>query len=117
MCNHAIRCKLTGDCCVQFVDTLEANILADLKTVANATILKVSQGSNTTIVDTCVAFVGADEHAAAAGQAAFATFMMYASPQRVGIFYGTTFGTVAVSNVHQANSSSCTSELWFQYML
>ena len=98
---------------MQFIDTLEANIFDSLNTVANATILKVSPGSNATIVDNCVSFIGADAHAAAVGQAAFAN--MTSTQPGVANIYGMTFGVVIVTNIHQSNSTSCMSEFPFLY--
>lgn len=87
---------------MQFVDTLEANIFASLKTVANVTITKVTLGSVN--VENSVAFTASNGDAATAGQAAFAKLL--ASPDGVGSVYGTTFGNVAVSNVQQANATN-----------
>ena len=64
--SHATQYLLTVSICVQFVNTMEANILDILRVVANVTINNVTPGSIK--VDNSVAFTGADAAAAATAQ-------------------------------------------------
>ena len=80
--------------CVQFIDTMEANIMAKLNTVANVTITKVSPGSIN--VANSVASTGAENNMAKANQDAFASLL--GSPD------GVSCGAVTVSNVTKTTS-------------
>ena len=101
----------TGNCCqnkpnscpfLQFASTLEANILANLNVLSNVTATKVTGGSIN--VYNTVAFTGADANGATAGQAAYANLMK--TPTGISSIYGTTYGTVTVSNVTQTTGPS-----------
>ena len=87
---------------LQFVTTLEANILTQINAITNVTVTKVVAGSIR--VSHSVAFTGADSSAAVAGQGALATLL--SSSNGVRSIFGSTFGTVAVSNVTQTNTTN-----------
>jgi small-conductance mechanosensitive channel len=91
-----IACAL----CLQFVNTLETNILTSIGSVVNVTITNVVLGSIS--VSNTIAFTAADSIAAAAGQTALAQAL---SSGDVSLF-GTTFGPVTVSDVKQANATN-----------
>lgn len=86
--------------CLQFVNTLETNILTSIGSLVNVTITNVVLGSIS--VSNTIAFTDADSLAAAAGQTALAQAL---SSGDVSLF-GTTFGAVTVSNVKQANATN-----------
>jgi len=74
-----IACAL----CLQFVNTLETNILTSIGSVVNVTITNVVLGSIS--VSNTIAFTAADSIAAAAGQTALAQVEMCPSlAQRLG---------------------------------
>ncbi len=85
---------------MQFVETLETNIFAKINALVNVTIAKVVLGS-VSVTDS-VAFTSADNQAALAGQGALAAVLQSGD---VSSIFGTTFGTVAVSNVTQGNAT------------
>ena len=97
-------CVMNRVCCVQFISTLEANILAKLNAVTNVTINKVTPGSVN--VDNSIKFTGADSSAAMAGQSSLAALLADSSANGVGSIYGTSFGNVVVANVTQTNSTN-----------
>ncbi|KAL0052346.1 hypothetical protein WJX82_000658 [Trebouxia sp. C0006] len=84
----------------RFVNTLETNILTSIGSLVNVTITNVVLGSIS--VSNTIAFTDADSLAAAAGQTALAQAL---SSGDVSLF-GTTFGSVTVSNVKQANATN-----------
>ncbi|KAA6422323.1 MAG: hypothetical protein FRX49_07793 [Trebouxia sp. A1-2] len=84
----------------QFVSTLEANIFAKIDAIANVSITKVVTGS--AVVTNSVAFTGADSNAASAEQTAL--YQMLASGQTT--IFGTSFGSVVVSNITQGNATN-----------
>ncbi|KAL0026954.1 hypothetical protein WJX79_002500 [Trebouxia sp. C0005] len=86
----------------QFVSTLEANIFAKIDAIANVSITKVVTGS--AVVTNSVAFTGADSNAASAEQTAL--YQMLASGQTT--IFGTSFGSVVVSNITQGNATNPT---------
>ena len=86
---------------LQFVNTLEANILTTIHAVTNVTITQVTTGS--VIVANTVAFTGASNGAALAGQNALTSLL---ESSDVSSIFGTSFGTVTVSNVTKANSTN-----------
>ncbi len=86
--------------CLQFVSTLETNILTSIGSLVNVTITNVVLGSIS--VSNTIAFTDADSLAAAAGQTALAQTL---SSGDVSLF-GTTFGSVTVSDVKQANATN-----------
>lgn len=100
---------LTVVCTLQFIATLQAAILAKISAVVNVTISKVESGS--AIVYNSVAFTSADSAAALADRTALYTDLTAGD---VSLF-GSSFGTVTVSNVAQANTtnpSKCQSVLF-----
>ena len=101
---HATQHLLTLFICVQFVSTMEANILATLSVVANVTINNVTPGSIK--VDNSVAFTGADAAAAATAQRQFALLVDPKNADSLSSIYGTSFGTVTVSGVTLTNSTN-----------
>ena len=86
---------------MQFVATLETNIFAKINALVNVTITKVVMGSIS--VTNSVAFTGADSAAALAGQSALAQVL---SSTDASSLFGTTFGSVTVSNVAQTNATN-----------
>lgn len=86
---------------LQFVETLETNILAEIDALVNVTISKVVLGSVS--VSNTVAFTGADSQAALAGQGALADVLQSGD---VSSIFGSSFGTVAVSSVAKANATN-----------
>lgn len=101
---HAIQHLLTVSICVQFVNTMEANIFATLSVVANMTINNVTPGSIQ--VDNSVAFTGADAAAATTAQRQFALLVDPKNANSLSSIYGTSFGTVTVSGVTLTNSTN-----------
>lgn len=95
-----IPADLSCALCLQFVNTLETNILTSIGSLVNVTITNVVLGSIS--VSNTIAFTDADSLAAAAGQTALAQAL---SSGDVSLF-GTTFGSVTVSNVKQANATN-----------
>ena len=93
----------TYDVCVyvQFIVTLEANILAQIKAVVNVTITQVVPGS--VKVSSSVAFTGADSAGAVDAQTALTNVLKSGD---VSSIFGTTFGSVAVSDVAQTTASN-----------
>ena len=85
---------------MQFVDTLETNVFDIIGSVVNVTITNVVLGSIS--VSNTIAFTSADAAAAAAGQADLTQKL---SSEAVS-FFGTTFGSVAVSDVQAANATN-----------
>ncbi|DBB09875.1 TPA: hypothetical protein ACH3X3_001488 [Trebouxia sp. C0006] len=98
--NGARTCQLALLAPSQFVNTLETNILTSIGSLVNVTITNVVLGSIS--VSNTIAFTDADSLAAAAGQTALAQAL---SSGDVSLF-GTTFGSVTVSNVKQANATN-----------
>ena len=94
--------------CLQFVDTLETNVFDIIGSVVNVTITNVVLGSIS--VSNTIAFTSADAAAAAAGQADLTQKL---SSEAVS-FFGTTFGSVAVSDVQIANATN-PSESWHPF--
>lgn len=90
---------------LQFTSTLEANILRVQGVVANCTVTKVELGSIK--VTNTIAFPGADEEAATAARNTVATAL---SSSNVAEYFGTSFGTVAVSNVQSTTSANPTGD-------
>ena len=86
---------------VQFTSTLEANILRVQGVVANCTVTKVELGSIK--VSNTIAFPGADASAAAAARDSVATAL---SSSNVADYFGTSFGTVAVSDVQSTTAAN-----------
>ena len=85
---------------LQFVTVLEANIFAKINALVNVTITKVTTGS--AIVENTVAFTSSDSASAAAGRSAL--FQTLQSGDTT--IFGTTFGSVAVSNVTQGTADN-----------
>lgn len=88
------------DCVLQFVVTLEANIFAKISAIVNVTITKVVLGSVS--VTNSVAFTSADSVEAVAGQSALAATLSSGDTT----IFGTSFGSVVVSNVTEGNSTN-----------
>ena len=88
--------------CLQFINTLQANILANLGVVSNVTINSVTKGS--VLIDNTVAFTGADQSAAANAQAQLASLL--ATPSGISSVYGSGYGTVTVASISQENTAS-----------
>ena len=82
--------------------SLQANIFAELHVLSNVTITKVTPGSIN--VANSVAFTGRDSDSAAAGSAAYANLMT--SDDGIMAIYGTTFGTVTVSDIKLTNTTN-----------
>lgn len=80
--------------------TLEANIFAKISAIVNVTITKVVLGSVS--VTNSVAFTSADTDEAIAGQSALAATLSSGDTT----IFGTSFGTVVVSNVTEGNSTN-----------
>ena len=87
-------------CTLQFISTLEANIFAKIDAIVNVSITKVVTGS--AVVMNSVAFTGADSSAASAEQTAL--YQTLASGDTT--IFGTSFGSVVVSNITQGNTTN-----------
>ena len=85
---------------LQFIATMEANILAKIDAIVNVTITQVVSGS--AVVTNSVAFTGADSTAASAERTAL--YQTLSSGDTT--VFGTSFGTVAVSNVTEGNANN-----------
>ena len=85
---------------LQFVRVVQANIYAKINALVNVTITKVTTGS--AIVENSVAFTSSDNSAAEAGRTAL--FQTLSSGDTS--VFGTTFGSVAVSNVTQTTTTN-----------
>lgn len=86
---------------LQFVYTLEANILKTLNAVCNVSITSVVASSIS--VTNLYAFTGSDSAAAAAAQASLANVLKSGS---VSSLFGSGFGTVTVSGVATSNATN-----------
>lgn len=80
--------------------TLEANIFAKISAIVNVTISKVVMGSIS--VTNLVAFTSANIAEALADQSALAATFLSGDTT----IFGTTFGSVVVSNVTQGNTTN-----------
>lgn len=87
---------------LQFINTLQANILANLGVVSNVTVNSVTKGS--VLVDNTVAFTGTDQSAAATAQTKLASLL--GSPTGISSVYGTGYGTVTVASITPENTAS-----------
>lgn len=87
---------------VQFVNTLQDNIYAELGEPCNVTIDSVTAGS--IVVSDTIAFTGSD--AAAANLAQGKLVNVLGSSAGVGAIFGKSFGDVAVSSVQSANATN-----------
>ena len=85
---------------LQFVTTLEANILSLLDVLTNVTIDTVTQGSVN--VEDTISFTGSDSSAATSAQEALYTALTSGDTS----IFGSSFGTVTVSSVASTNSSN-----------
>ena len=98
----AVDCSSSFDwCCMQFVKTMEANILAEIKAVVSVVITQIVPGS--VKVSSSIVFTGADSTAALAGASAVAAVLASGD---VSTIVGTSFGTVDVSGVTQGNATN-----------
>ncbi len=88
-------------CTLQFIATLESNILAAIQQLVNVTITKVVSGSIS--VSTSIAFTTADAAAAVEGQSALATVLQ---SNDVSSIFGDSFGTVTVTGVSKGNTAN-----------
>lgn len=88
--------------CLQFCNTIVANIFTSYKVVSNCTVGTVVSGS--VVVPTTVAFTGADSTQATAAQSAFATALKSQDTSVFGTQYGTV--TVAASSVQSVQSTN-----------
>ena len=104
-CNHVLP-SLTFCAVLQFVTTLEANILKLLDVLANVTIDSVTQGSVN--VDDTISFTGADSASATSARDALFTALTSGDTS----IFGTSFGSVKVSGVTSTNSSNTGTLLW-----
>ena len=86
---------------MQFVKTMEANILAEIKAVVSVVITQIVPGP--VKVSSSIVFTGADSTAALAGASAVAAVLASGD---VSTIVGTSFGTVAVSGVTQGNATN-----------
>lgn len=87
---------------LQFIDTLEANILSAIGAVTNVTINSIKPGS--IVVSNTIAFTEADS--AAASQAQIAVLDALNSQDGVNALFGDSFGNVEVSNVAKATATN-----------
>lgn len=85
---------------LQFVTTLEASIFAKIDAIVNVTITQVVDGS--AVVSNTIAFTGVDSTAALAESTALTQTL---SNGDYSIF-GTSFGSVAVSDITQGNATN-----------
>lgn len=104
LARHIAQDLVTVSNCVQFINTLEANIFTTLSVVANVTINNVTPGSIK--VDNSVAFTGGDATAASAAQAKFASLLESQDANDLASVYGTSFGIVSVSGITKTNSTN-----------
>lgn len=88
-------------CSLQFIATLESNILAAIEQLVNVTITKVVAGSIS--VSTAIAFTTADAAAALEGQSALAAVLQ---SNDVSSIFGDSFGTVTVTGVSKGNTTN-----------
>ena len=86
---------------LQFCSTLEANILRVQGVVTNCTITSVVLGS--VKVSNTLAFTGSDAAAAEAARNSVATAL---ASTNTADYFGTSFGTVSVSDVASTNSAN-----------
>ena len=91
---------LTTYSCLQFINVLESNIYAKINALVNVTITQVTSGS--AVVENTVAFTSSDSSAAAAGRSAL--FQTLSAGDTT--IFGSSFGTVIVSNVQQGNATN-----------
>ncbi len=88
-------------CTLQFVATLESNILTAIEQLVNVTITKVVAGSIS--VSTSIAFTTADAAAALEGQSALAAVLQ---SNDVSSIFGDSFGDVTVTGVSKGNTTN-----------
>ncbi len=94
--------QFTDPCCpLQFIATLESNILTAIEQLVNVTITKVVAGSIS--VSTSIAFTTADAAAALEGQSALAAVLQ---SNDVSSIFGDSFGTVTVTGVSKGNTTN-----------
>lgn len=86
---------------LQYVNTLEANILKSLNAVCNVSITFVVASSIS--VTSLYAFTGSDSTAAAAAQSSLAAVLTSGS---VSSIFGSSFGPVTVSGVATSNATN-----------
>lgn len=86
---------------LQFIATLESNILAAIQQLVNVTITKVVSGSIS--VSSSIAFTTADAAAALEGQSAQAAVLQ---SNDVSSIFGDSFGTVTVTGVSKGSTTS-----------
>ena len=91
----------TQICLLQFISTLEANILAKLNAIVDVTVDKVTAGS--VMVANTVAFTDANSASATAAQDNLATVL---NSGDVSSIFGDSFGPVTVTNVAPTTSSN-----------
>ena len=93
---------LTDPCCpLQFIATLESNILTAIQQLVNVTITKVVAGSIS--VSSSIAFTTADAAAALEGQSALAAVLQ---SNDVSSIFGDSFGNVTVTGVSKGNTTN-----------
>ena len=85
---------------MQFINTLQANIFANLRVVSNVTINSVVKGS--VVVDNTIALTGADSSAAVAAQTQLVALLQ--SRDGVSSVYGSDYGTVTVASVQTVSA-------------
>ena len=91
---------LTCTSVLQFIATMETNILAKIDAIVNVTITQVVSGS--AVVTSSVAFTGADSTAASAERTAL--YQTLSSGDTT--IFGTSFGSVVVSNVTEGTANN-----------